>query len=87
MLTVVRSILKNWETTAAGLGMIFMAIIPLFQIFFVPDGDAGSVDWNTVITEVMEGLALIFGGFGLISARTAWKSSKDSGIADIFGKR
>jgi hypothetical protein len=71
------SIKANWETTVMGLGVILVALGPF--LIAVADGDESTVpDWQALMTAVTAGIGLIF-------ARTAWKSSQDSGIRNEPG--
>lgn len=49
---------KNWKTTLAGLGAIFVAVGVAIQAHF--DNDPAGVQWEIVLASVLAGLGLIF---------------------------
>ena len=65
---ILRTILVNWKTTAAAVGMLATVVVQVVQAL----NNESSVDWNTIIPELLCAIALLF-------ARDADVSSARSG--------
>lgn len=65
---ILRTILVNWKTTAAAVGMLATVVVQVVQAL----NNESSVDWNTIIPELLGAIALLF-------ARDADVSSARSG--------
>ena len=65
---LLRTILVNWKTTAAAVGMLATVVVQVIQAL----NNESSVDWNTIIPELLGAIALLF-------ARDADVSSARSG--------
>lgn len=65
---LLRTILVNWKTTAAAVGMLATVVVQVVQAL----NNESSVDWNTIIPELLGAIALLF-------ARDADVSSARSG--------
>ena len=72
MSILINSILKNWKTTAAAIGMLLVAVGPVISA--LADGDPSTQpNWNLFLPEILAAIGLLF-------SRDANKSSQDSGI-------